>query len=211
MLTLYQAEWCPYCHPVRQVMTELGLTYTTVNVQADRDERADVMAISDQPGIPVLQDGDKVFSDSGEIIEYLRSTYPAPEDAEKHAALGAWRAAVSVSLAPRAALARLKQLLEEKDFKVITQVRGPKISERLPKEYVLLYVTAPVAAIQVVEIDPLAPGAVLIPMAVLPTESGTSVIAAADPVGQVWLLGELELNKVQSAVKKRLFEVLDAL
>jgi glutaredoxin/uncharacterized protein (DUF302 family) len=211
MLTLYQAEWCPYCHPVRQVMTELGLTYTTVNVQADRDERADVMAISHQPGIPVLQDGDKVFSDSDEIIEYLRSTYPAPEDAGKHAALGAWRAAAAVSLAPRAALAHLKQLLEEKGFKVISEVRGPKISERLPKEYVLLYVTAPDAAIQVVEIDPLAPGAVLIPMAVLPTESGTSVIATADPVGQVWLFGELELNKVQSAVKKRLIEVLDAL
>ena len=32
MLTLYQAEWCPACHRVRQVMTELGLTYTTVNV-----------------------------------------------------------------------------------------------------------------------------------------------------------------------------------
>ena len=34
MLTLYQVEWCPYCHRVRQVMTELGLTYITVNVQA---------------------------------------------------------------------------------------------------------------------------------------------------------------------------------
>jgi glutaredoxin len=211
MLTLYQAEWCPYCHQVRQLMTELGLTYITVNVQADREARADVMAISDQQGVPVLQDGDKVFSDSDEILEYLRSTYPAPEDAEEHAAAGAWRAAGAVSLAPRAALARLKQLLEEKGFKIIAQVKGPKISERLPKEYVLLYVTAPVAAVKTVEIDPLAPGAVLVPMAVLPTESGTSVIATADPVGQVWLFGEPELTKVQSAVKKRLIEVLDAL
>ena len=32
MLTLYQLEWCPSCHGVRQVMTELGLTYTAVNV-----------------------------------------------------------------------------------------------------------------------------------------------------------------------------------
>jgi glutaredoxin len=211
MLTLYQAEWCPYCHQVRQLMTELGLTYITVNVQADREARADVMAISDQQGVPVLQDGDKVFSDSDEILEYLRSTYPAPEDSEEHAAAGAWRAAAAVSLAPRAALARLKQLLEEKGFKTIAQVKGPKISERLPKEYVLLYVTAPVAAVKTVEIDPLAPGAVLVPMAVLPTESGTSVIATADPVGQVWLFGEPELTKVQSAVKKRLIEVLDAL
>lgn len=211
MLTLYQAEWCPYCHRVRQVLTELGLTYLTVNVAASRDGRAELLAIADQDGIPVLVDGDKIYGDSDQIIEYLRATYPKPEDAEEHAALGAWRAAGAVSLAPRAALARLKELLEEKGFKIVTQVKGPKISERLPKEYVLLQVTAPVAAVRTIEIDPLAPGAVLLPMAVIPAEDGTSVIATADPVGQVWLFGEPELNKVQSAVKKSLIEVLDAL
>jgi len=211
MLTLYQAEWCPYCHRVRQVLTELGLTYLTVNVAASRDGRAELLAIADQDSIPVLVDGDKIYGDSDEIIEYLRATYPNPEDAEEHAALGAWRAAGAVSLAPRAALARLKELLEEKGFKIVTQVKGPKISERLPKEYVLLQVTAPVAAVRTIEIDPLAPGAVLLPMAVIPAEDGTSVIATADPVGQVWLFGEPELNKVQSAVKKSLIEVLDAL
>ena len=211
MLTLYQAEWCPYCHRVRQVLTELGLTYLTVNVAASRDGRAELLAIADQDSIPVLVDGDKIYGDSDEIIEYLRATYPAPEDAGEHAAFGAWRAAGAVSLAPRAALARLKELLEEKGFKIVTQVKGPKISERLPKEYVLLHVAAAGAAVKTVEIDPLAPGAVLLPMAVIPAESGTSVIASADPVGQVWLFGEPELNRVQSAVKKRLIEVLDEL
>ena len=211
MLTLYQAEWCPYTHPVRQLMTELGLTYINVNVPADREARTELLAIAGQESIPVLVDGDKVLTDSDEIIEHLRSTYPARDDAEKHAALGAWRAAVAVSLAPRAALARLRELLEEKGFKIVAQVKGPKISERLPKEYALLYVTVPVAAVKAIEVDPLAPGAVLLPMAVLPAENGTSVIVTADPVGQVWLFGEPELNKVQSAVKKRLIEVLDAL
>jgi glutaredoxin len=211
MLTLYQAEWCPYCHRVRQALTELGLTYLTVNVAASRDGRAELLAIADQDSIPVLVDGDKICGDSDEIIEYLRATYPKPEDAEEHAALGVWRAAGAVSLAPRAALARLKELLEEKGFKIVTQVKGPKISERLPKEYVLLQVAVPVAAVRTIEIDPLAPGAVLLPMAVIPAEDGTSVIATADPVGQVWLFGEPELNKVQSAVKKSLIEVLDAL
>jgi len=211
MLTLYQAEWCPYCHRVRQALTEFGLTYLTVNVAAGREERAELLAIADQDGVPVLVDGDKIYGDSDEIIEYLRATYPKPEDAEEHAALGAWRAAGAVSLAPRAALARLKRLLEEKGFKIVTQVKGPKISERLPKEYVLLHVAAAGAAVKTVEIDPLAPGAVLLPMAVIPAQDGTSVIATADPVGQVWLYGEPELNKVQSAVKKRLIEVLDAL
>ena len=42
MLTLYQAEWCPYCHRVRQVLTELELTYTCVNVPLARAERTQV-------------------------------------------------------------------------------------------------------------------------------------------------------------------------
>ena len=211
MLTLYQAEWCPACHRVRQVMTELGLTYTIVNVPAERDERAEVMAISDQPGIPTLQDGDKVFAASDEIIDYLRATYPAPPDAEQHAAQGAWRAAGLVSLPPQAALARLKELLEAKGFKILSQTRGSKISNRLPPDYILLQVAVPVAAVKVLELDPLAPGAVLLPMAIVPTGDGASVVASADPVAQVWLFGEPELTKIETAVKERLAEVLNEL
>lgn len=210
MITLYQAEWCFYCHTVRQALTELGLTYTVVNVPLDRDERAELLAISGQAGIPVLQDGDRVLTDSVEIIEYLRATYPAPPDAEDHAVSGAWRAAGFVSLAPRAALARLRELLEEAGFTIVTQIRGPKISERLPKEYVLLGVSAPAAAVKAIEIDALAPNAVMFLMAVMPAENG-SVVATADPVGNVWLYGEVPLTKVQSAVKKRLAEVFERL
>jgi glutaredoxin/uncharacterized protein (DUF302 family) len=211
MITLYQSEWCFYSHRVRQVLTELGLTYMTVNVPAAREERADLMAIAGQDTAPVLTDGDKVFGESDEIIEYLRATYPAPDDAEDHAAMGAWRAARMVSLAPRAALARLRELLEERGFLVLAQIKGPKIDERLPKEYVILQVTVPVAAVKSLDVDPLAPAAIMFPIAVIPTEDGKSVVASADPVGQVWLYGELELRNVQAAVKKRLAELLSEL
>ena len=211
MITLYQTEWCPYCHRVRQVLTELGLTYTAVNVPAANEDRIELMAITGQDGVPVLTDGDRVYTDSDEIIEYLRATYPEPEDAEEHAALGAWRAASMVSLAPRAALARLRELLEAKGFVIVTQIKGPKISERLPKEYIILQVTVPVAAVKSFDVDPLAPAAIMFPMAVVPTEHGRSVVASADPVGQVWLYGEPDLRKVQAAVKKRLREVFEEL
>jgi glutaredoxin/uncharacterized protein (DUF302 family) len=207
MITLYQTEWCPYCHRVRQALTELGLTFTAVNVPAANEDRVELIAIAGQDGVPVLTDGDKVYTDSGEIITYLRATYPEPEDAEEHAALGAWRAAVMVSLAPRAALARLREVLDEKGFVIVTQIKGPKINDRLPKEYTILHVTVPVAAVKTLDVDPLAPVAMMLPIAVIPTEDGKSVVAAADPVGQVWLYGEPELNKVQGAVKKRLREV----
>jgi len=207
MITLYQTEWCPYCHRVRQVLTELGLTYTAVNVPYLSEERAELMALTGQAGVPVFTDGDRVYGDSDEIITYLRATYPAPEDADEHAAHGAWRAAAMVSLAPRATLARLKELLEEKAFLVLAEIEGSRISERLPQEYVVLQVTVPVAAVKTLDIDPLAPVAMMFPIAVVPTEDGKSVVAAADPVGQVWLYGEPDLTKVQSAVKKRLKEL----
>lgn len=207
MITLYQTEWCPYCHRVRQTLTELGLTFTAVNVPAANEDRVELMAIAGQDGVPVLTDGDKVYTDSDEIIEYLRATYPEPEDADENAALGAWRAAVMVSLAPRAALARLREVLEAKGFVVLAQVKGPKINERLPKEYTILQVTVPVAAVKTMDVDPLAPVAMMFPVAVVPTEDGKSVIAATDPVGQVWLYGEPELTRTQGAVKKRLREV----
>ena len=207
MITLYQPEWCQYCHRVRQVLTELGLSYTADNVPAANEDRVELMAIAGQDGVPVLTDGDKVYTDSDEIIQYLRTTYPEPEDAEENAALGAWRAAVMVSLPPRAALARLRELLDEKGFSVLAQVKGSKISERLPKEYTILQVTVPVAAVKSLDVDPLAPIAMMFPIAVIPTEDGKSVVAAADPVGQVWLYGEPELSRTQGAVKKRLREV----
>jgi glutaredoxin 3 len=204
MITLYQTEWCPYCHRVRQALTELGLTYTAVNVPYVSDDRVELMALTGQAGVPVLTDGDKIYGDSDEIIEYLRATYPVPEDADEHAAHGAWRAAAMVSLAPRAALARLKELLDDKGFLVVAEVDGAGISERLPQEYVILQVAVPVAAVKTMDIDPLAPVAMMFPIAVVPTEDGNSVVASADPVGQVWLYGEPDLTKVQSAVKKRL-------
>ncbi|NLE23485.1 MAG: hypothetical protein GX624_12010 [Actinobacteria bacterium] len=207
MITLYQTEWCPYCHRVRQVLTELGLTYTAVSVPYLSEDRVELMALTGQSAIPVLTDGDRVYADSDEIIDYLRSTYPKPEDAAEHAAHGAWRTATAVSLSPRAALARLRELLEAKGFLVLMEVHGSEIDDRLPEDYVILQVTVPPAAVKALDIDPLAPVAMMLPIAVVQSEDGKSVVAAADPVGLVWLYGEPALSRVQGLVKKRLKEV----
>ena len=94
---------------------------------------------------------------------------------------------------------------------ILAQIKGPKINERLPKEYVILQVTVPVAAVKSLSVDPLAPAAIMFPIAVIPTEDGKSIIASADPVAQVGLYCELELRNVQAAVKKRLGELLKEL
>lgn len=208
MITLYETEWCPDSHRVRQLMTELGLTYMAINVAADREQRPEVVAVSGQSGVPVLQDGDKVFTDPDDMLQYLSATYPRPDDATQHAGMGAWRRSKALSVPPRTALARLKELLEAKGFVIVSQLRGPKIDERLPKEYVLLHVTVPTAAAKTFALDPKAPVALVLPMAVIPAEGGGSMVASADPVAQVWLYGDPALRRIQLAVKQRLLEVL---
>lgn len=75
MMKLYQFETCPYCKMVREVMSELQLTYINVNVPRDRTQRHEVMQVSGQPTVPVLVDGDTVLDDEETIIPYLRQKY----------------------------------------------------------------------------------------------------------------------------------------
>jgi glutathione S-transferase len=85
MITLYQVEWCPYCHRVREALTELGLAYETVNVPASRPARTKVIELSGQAKVPVITDGDLVVADSARIVEYLDETYGHAADLEGRA------------------------------------------------------------------------------------------------------------------------------
>jgi glutaredoxin len=209
-MRLYQLEWCPECHTVRQVMTELGLSYDLVNVAADRELRPDVVAASGQSGVPVLEDGSSAFIGADDILEHLRTTCPAPADTAEHVRRGAWRTSRSVSLEPEAALARVKELLRDKGLVIVAETSGSAIDGSLPEDYVQLYVALPAAAAQAFDVDPLAPAALLLPVAVVPADGG-SIVSAADPVGQVWLYAGAPLRKAQHLVKGRLTEVLKEL
>ena len=211
MIRFYQLEWCPECHTVRQAMTELGLTYETVNVAADRDHRADVVAVSGQSGVPVLDDGGHAYVGADEIIPHLRESYPAPADAPEHVRRGAWRLSRALGVPPGTALSRLRDALRERGLTVVAETRGTGIDPSLPDDYVQLSVALPEAAVKAYTADPLAPAALLIPVAVVPADGGGSTVAAADPVGQVWLYGAPSLRKAQHLIKGRLAEAVKEL
>ena len=76
-MELYQAEWCPHSHKVRQRLTELGLDFTARQVAADPDERDE---------IPVLITDDGVrFCGEDDILQFLEA-FPERPDAEEHRA-----------------------------------------------------------------------------------------------------------------------------
>lgn len=77
MMTLYQFEGCPYCRMVRQKLSDMCLTYVSVCVPQERSRREQVIAVSGQPSVPVLVDGDTVLDDENDIIRYLDQQYKA--------------------------------------------------------------------------------------------------------------------------------------
>jgi glutathione S-transferase len=59
MLELWQTEWCPESHRVRERLTELGIDYVLRQVPVDKDERAALRTATGSDIIPalVLADG----------------------------------------------------------------------------------------------------------------------------------------------------------
>ncbi len=72
-IRLYTGSYCPYCRRVKQELDRLGLDYEPVN--ADEDERQEVIRLSGQRAIPILTIGEEVIVDSSTILRELRRRY----------------------------------------------------------------------------------------------------------------------------------------
>lgn len=83
-LELWQAEWSPSSHRVRQRLTELGLTFMAHRVPARREGRGELIGVTGHNTIPVLRVGDDIVAGSGAIIRYLDHRYPEREGAAGH-------------------------------------------------------------------------------------------------------------------------------
>ena len=84
MIELFQAEWCPHSHRVRQRLTELGVDFVARQVEADPDARRALEKVSGQTSIPTLVDGDVVVTDPAQIIAYLDERFAFRVDAKRH-------------------------------------------------------------------------------------------------------------------------------
>jgi glutathione S-transferase len=82
-LELWQTEWCPASHRVRQRLTELGLTYVVHQVPVASGERAELEAATGHQTIPVLVAADgQVVADEQMIMSYLEAHYDEPAGAD---------------------------------------------------------------------------------------------------------------------------------
>jgi predicted GNAT family acetyltransferase/glutaredoxin len=73
VLTLYQAEWCPFSSAVREVLTELGVDFVARQVEPWPKERDELRAVAGTDQIPVLQTEDgRLYRGTREIFAHLR-------------------------------------------------------------------------------------------------------------------------------------------
>ena len=123
MIKLYQAEWCPFSHRIRAKLTELGIDYESVNVPASAEKRAELKEITGNSTIPVLVDGEKVFSDSSEILSYLEEEYETdPEELKVHQRELSPTIYGTLPFAIDETLARLREALQEADVEIIDEL-----------------------------------------------------------------------------------------
>ncbi|MDE3132301.1 MAG: glutathione S-transferase N-terminal domain-containing protein [Acidobacteriota bacterium] len=80
-LELWQTEWCPASHRVRQRLTELGLTYTVHQVPVPREARHELLRATGTDQIPVLVAGGAPVCGEQAILAYCDRRYAEPSDA----------------------------------------------------------------------------------------------------------------------------------
>jgi glutathione S-transferase len=77
VLTLYDADRCPFCARVRIVLAEKGVEYE--DVQIDLSDRPSWLFEKNPGGkVPVLEEDAFVLPESPVIMEYLEERYPEP-------------------------------------------------------------------------------------------------------------------------------------
>lgn len=77
MLTLYDADRCPYCARVRIALAEKGVEHEAIEVDLT-DRPAWIYAKNETGRVPVLEEDAWLLPESSVILEYLDERYPEP-------------------------------------------------------------------------------------------------------------------------------------
>ena len=210
MVKLYQAEWCPFSHRIRAKLTELGIDYEAVNVSASAENRAELKEITGNITIPVLVDGEKVFSDSSEILSYLEEEYDTgPEELKLHQRELSPTIYGTLPLTIDETVARLREALQEADVEIVDEVdlssfldieRTYKVLLAADREFLQLAAGANLGAATLA----------LLKVAVY-EKDGVTCIDAVEPEKAAAQIRNSEVNERGLELRKRFIKVIKAL
>ena len=81
-IELWQTEWCPASHRVRQRLNELGLPFLSRPVPVAREERDELEQATGTRSIPVLICGGQIIDGEEAILAHLDTHYTEPAEAQ---------------------------------------------------------------------------------------------------------------------------------
>jgi glutathione S-transferase len=141
-ITLYELagadrslRFAPHCWKSKLALAHKKLTYKTEPVWFTEKEK---FAMSKQPLLPIITDGDKVVSDSWAIAEYLEATYPdapslfASDEAKvKAEAFHTWVSTALSKHVPGILILDLYNVIADQDKDYFRTTRENKIGKNL--------------------------------------------------------------------------------
>jgi glutaredoxin 3 len=209
-MRLYQAEWCPFSHRVRAKLTELGIDYEVVNVSASAKNRAELEAIAGNSGIPVLVDGERLITDSGEAISYLEENYETDREERKlHRRELSPTVYGTLPFEVDAATRRLREALREEGIEVIEELDLSPFLGREGAYKVLLAVDQEFIRLAA-EVNPGAAVLALLEIAVY-EDDGFTRVDAIEPEKGVGQIRDPKLNDRGLELRKRFITTIKAL
>jgi glutaredoxin/uncharacterized protein (DUF302 family) len=209
-MKLYQAEWCPFSHRVRAKLTELGIDYEVVNVSASARERRELEEIAGTKAIPVLVDGERIISDSGEAISYLEQKYEAdPDELKLHRRELSPTVYGTLPFGVEETAERLREALREADIEVLEELDLSQLLGTGGTYRVLLAVDREFARLAA-EANPGAATLALLKIAVY-EEDGLTRVDAIEPEKGAGQIRAPKLNDRGLELRKRFIKTIKSL
>jgi glutaredoxin 3 len=209
-MQLYQAEWCPFSHRVRAKLTELGIDYEVVNVSASARKREELEEIAGTKAIPVLVDGERIISDSGEAISYLEQKYEAdPDELKLHRRELSPTVYGTLPFGVEEAAERLREALREADIEVLEELDLSRLMGTGGTYRVLLAVNREFARLAA-EANPGAATLALLKIAVY-EEDGLTRVDAIEPEKGAGQIRAPKLNDRGLELRKRFIKTIKSL
>lgn len=209
-MRLYQAEWCPFSHRVRAKLTELGIDYEVVNVSASGKNRAELEALAGTSAIPVLVDGERVITDSGEAISYLEQKCETElEELKLHRRELSPTVYGTLPFEVDEAIRRLREALREGGIEVLEELDLSEFLESKGAYKVLLAVDREFIR-RAIEMNPGAAVLALLKLAVYEYD-GLTRVDAIEPEKGVGQIRDPVLNDQGLELRKRFIRTIKAL
>ncbi len=209
-MKLYQAEWCPFSHRVRAKLTELGIDYELINVPASTQKREELEEVVGTKSIPVLVDGERIITDSGEAISYLEQKNATdPEELRVHRRELSPTVYGTLPFGVGEAAERLREALEEAGIEVVETLDLSPFLEREAAYRVLIAVDREFLRLAA-GANPGAATLALLEVSIY-EEDGLTRVDAIEPEKAAAQIRNAELNDRGLELRKRFIKTIKAL